>query len=120
MLHHGDELIEEITAVMRTGRGFRVVLYGEGRAIFQPDAFDGFIIEVDMCDLRIGRIPDSYRINTEAMVLCGDLANAGHQVFDGMVKSPVSVVHLERRYTIGKGKQLMSQTDAEQRFFQRE
>ena len=35
-----NKLIEQIPAVMRTRRGFRMVLHGKCRFVFQPDAFD--------------------------------------------------------------------------------
>ena len=112
ILHHGEKLVEKIAAVMRSRCGFRVVLHGESRTVFQPDAFDGVIIEVHVGDFRIRRIPHGNWIHAETVVLRSDLANAGDEVFNGMVESPVSMVHLEGGDTIREGKQLMTQTDS--------
>lgn len=62
---------------MGTWRAFGMVLYGKSRTVLQPDSFDRFIIEVDMSDFNIFCLGNGFGINSEAMVLCGDLALAG-------------------------------------------
>jgi hypothetical protein len=114
-LEHADELIEEVPAIMWAGGRLGVILNGKCRFIFQSDTLYRFIIKIDMGDLGIRGCPDGCRINTESMILRSDLAISGHEIFDGMVKSSVTMVHLEGGNTIGKCQQLMSEADPEKR-----
>src|SRR5437762_1617755 len=105
---------------MRAGSSFRVVLYGERRPVLQTDAFNGFIVEVDVCDLDIGSFPHCSRVYAKTMVLGGDLASAGDEVLHRMIQPSVSMVHLERRDIVGESQQLVSQANTEQGFLFRQ
>lgn len=58
---------------MRTGACLRMVLYAEGRFVFQADAFYGVVVQVDVGDDGIGRIAHIVRVHTKTVVLGGDL-----------------------------------------------
>src|SRR5579863_2484705 len=110
-----DELIEEIPAVVWPRRRLGVILDGEGGSVLQPDPFYRPVIQVHMRHLHVVGLSHGFRINTKAMVLCGDLAAARDQVLHRMVKSPMTMVHLKGGDIIGQRKQLMTETDAKQR-----
>src|SRR5580700_1565487 len=95
-----DEIIEQIPAVMRSRRRFRMVLNGKGRPVLQPDSFDRLVVQVDMRDLHIGSIPYRLRINPEPMILRGDLTTPRNQVLYRMIKPSMPVMHLEGRNII--------------------
>ena len=50
---HLLKTVEQISAVVWSGRGFGVVLYAEGRLKTVTDAFDGVVVEVEMRYLKI-------------------------------------------------------------------
>ena len=101
---------------MRTGACLRMVLYAEGRFVFQADAFYGVVVQVDVGDDGIGRIAHIVRVHTKTVVLGGDLTFAGHQVFDRLVGSAMAVMHFISADAIGQCQQLMPQTNAEEWF----
>lgn len=102
---------------MRPRRRFGMILNGKGRPVLQPDPFDGLIIQVDMGDLDILRLPDSLRIHAKAMILRSDLATAGDQVFHRVIEPAMPVMHFEGGNIIGQSQQLVAQTNAKQGFF---
>ena len=79
---------------MRAGAGLGVVLDGESLFGFDANAFNGFIIEVDVGDFDIGAFLDVAAAHFEAVVLRGDLRLAGDEIFDRMIETSVSVGHL--------------------------
>ncbi len=58
-----------------------------------------------------------FGINAKSMVLRGDLAFTGDDIFYRVVQSAVAVVHFKSRNIIGQSQQLVTQTNTEQRFF---
>ena len=43
-----DEIIKQVTAIVRTGGAFGMVLHRKCRFIFQTYAFDGFVVQIHM------------------------------------------------------------------------
>ncbi len=99
---------------MRTRGCLRMILNGENRAVFQPDAFNGIIIEVYMGYFHFGVLPDGDRIHAKSMILRSDLAFAGNQVFYRVIQPPVAMVHFKGGDTLGQGQQLVSEANSEQ------
>ena len=69
---------------MRARRAFRVILYGEGRKFFVPDAFDALIIQIHMNDLYLVGIK-AFDIHTKTMVLACDRDAVYLKIFDRMI-----------------------------------
>ena len=88
-----DEVIEQVTAVVRTRRAFGVVLNRESRLICHSDAFYRIIVQVHVCNLDVFSLLNRLRINPEAMVLRGYFAFAGKQVLNRVVEATVTMVH---------------------------
>src|SRR5712691_11664253 len=78
-VHHVGEPMEQVVRVVGAGRRFRVVLDGERRPLAVPQALTGAVVEVD-----VGGLPsltfDGCRVDSEAVVLRGDLHAAGGRV----------------------------------------
>ena len=53
-----------------------------------------------------------FRVNTKAMILRGDLAFTGDQVFNRVIQSAVTMMHFKGRNIIGQGQQLVAQANA--------
>lgn len=56
LFDQGNEIIKQVAAIVRAGRAFRVVLYGEGRFVLQADTFNAIVIEVYVGDLHMGSL----------------------------------------------------------------
>src|ERR1700733_7374114 len=81
--HQADKSPEQIMAVARAGRRFRVVLHRKHRLVFQRETAIG---AVEQGHMRLDGISRQARaVDGEAMVHGGDLDLAGGQVFHGMV-----------------------------------
>lgn len=50
--HKPDELIEQVTRIVWAWRGFGMMLHGEYRTIFEPEARERVVVEV-----QVGRFP---------------------------------------------------------------
>ena|SRR5689334_13900053 len=70
--HHGLEFIEEIARVVRSGRGFRVILHAERRKRLVAKSFQCLIVEIDVSDFDFGT-GKRIDIDCKTVVLCGDL-----------------------------------------------
>src|SRR5690554_5367345 len=92
-----------------------MVLYRKSRFAFYPNSFYGLIVEIDMCDFNQIRVAYILRNHTKTMILAGNLATVGDQVFDRMVATTVAIEHFFGTNAIGKGEQLMAQTDPKHR-----
>src|SRR5260370_14518769 len=68
---HVDKTREQIEAVARTRRGFRVILHGERRPTFERDAAIRTVEQRDMGLLGVRR--QARALDPEAMVHRGDL-----------------------------------------------
>jgi hypothetical protein len=86
ILHHFGELCEEVVGVVRSGRGFRVVLNAEKRQLFVAHALVGVVVEIDVgdCDVAGG---ERFGINAEAVILGGDFDFFGEEILHGMIRA---------------------------------
>ena len=69
---------------MRARGTFRMILYGECRKNFVPDALDALIIQIHMNDLNLVGIK-AFGIHTKAMVLACDRNVVSLKIFDRMI-----------------------------------
>src|SRR5262245_13241057 len=91
--HQLYEALEQVVAVARTGRGFRVVLHREYRLVLECDAAVG---AVEQRHVGLGGVRRQGRaVDREAVVHRGDLDLAGAEVFDRMIGAVVALVHLQ-------------------------
>ena len=56
LLHHLRELFEQVMRIVRSGRGFRVILHAEQRQVPVAQAFESLVVQVDVgqFDLAVG------------------------------------------------------------------
>ena len=73
---------------MRTWSRFRMILDRKDRKRLMPQAGDGFVVEVDVGDLDIGR--QAFFRNRKAVVMGCYLYLAGGQVLDRLVAAAVA------------------------------
>ncbi len=48
LCHQGDEIIKQIVRIVRTGRGFRVILHGENRQFLVAKSLDSLVVKVQV------------------------------------------------------------------------
>ena len=92
-----------------------VVLYREDRQGAVTDTFHGLVVQVFMP--QAGGISQGIQVNGKAMVLGSDFNLAGGHVHDRQVGAMVAERQLHSLTPQGKSQQLVSQADAEDRFF---
>ena len=80
---------------MRAGTGFGVVLHGENRQLLVTQTFDRVVVEVYMRDLHLGGI-ERIKVDTETVILRGDLDLAGRKVLDRLVGSAMAELEFVR------------------------
>ena len=111
--HHLDEAGEEVVAVLRAGRGFRVVLHREHRLVLQLQPAIGAVEQRD-----VGLLDDlgqAFAVDGEAVIHRGDLDLAGGEVLHRMVRAVMALMHLLRRAAEREAEHLMAEADAEHR-----
>jgi hypothetical protein len=83
LVHHPLEGIEQVGAVVRTSRGFGVVLDAKGGKLFVSNSGDGIVVKVPVGDfqaIRQGRLVDG-----KAVVLRSDFDASGSALKDRLV-----------------------------------
>jgi len=96
---------------------FRVILDGENRKFFVSKAFDGAIVQVDVCHLEVGcpRHPMFVSRDGKPMVLRGYQDPAGIDLFDRMIPTAMPVGHFHGLGAECETKNLMPEADSEDR-----
>src|SRR5262249_12981823 len=112
--HLPGEIVEQVRAVVRAGRCFRVVLDAEDGVLLVAHALEGAVVEVDVRRLDVGG--EGGGGGGENVVLGRDLDAAGGAVEDGLVGAAMAELEFERLRSEGQAEQLMAETDAEDRF----
>src|SRR3954447_22131064 len=115
------EAIEEVAGVVWARRRLRVVLDGErlrpAGAVEQPEPLDDAVVQADVADLgraeRRRRRAVEGRVDSEAVVVRGDLDLAGRPVHDRLVDAAVAVLQLVGREAERAPEQLVAEADAE-------
>ena len=101
---------------MRAGAGLRVILYGESFFAFDTDTFDRLVIKVDVSYFHMIIVLYILRTYFKAVILRGDLRPPGDKVFDRMVETAMTVVHLICPHPRCQCQQLMAEAYTEERF----
>ena len=113
-IQHFDEAVEQVTCIVRSGTGFRVILNRKDRHVFMPKSLKCAVVEVD-----VGRFTaclfETFGFHRKAVVLAGDFHLSGVQVLHRLIAATVAEFELERIGTQRQAKQLMAQADAEYR-----
>jgi len=88
--------------VVRTRRGFRVVLHCKERKFAMANAFDGAIVEVEVGDLECRRSRHATLVadDGEAMVLCGDQDASRSGVAHRMIAPAMAIRQLDRKSVV--------------------
>ena len=101
-------------AVVRTGRSFRVILDSESGDVFATNPLDRLIVQVDVRDLDALR--QRVRLQSEAVILRSDFDSASVAMQDRLIGSAMSELHFVNLGGERESKQLMSETNPEDRF----
>ncbi len=100
-------------AVLRPGRGFRVILHREDRLVFQRNAAICAVKQADMGFLY--RLGQAVAVNREAVIHRGDFHLAGGQIFHRMIGPVMALLHFDGLRTKRTRQHLMAKTNAENR-----
>ena len=112
--HRANEEIEQIARVMRSWRGFRVVLHAENRLFEVSEPRHGPVIEVSVRDFGTGG-KQAVFIDTESMILTGDLHPIGQEVANRLIGASMPEFQFPGRGTQRQGQKLVAQADSEGR-----
>ncbi len=115
LLHHLHKPPEQILRIMRPRRRLRMMLHREDRQVAVADPFHGLVIQVFMP--QTGGIAQRIQINGKTVILGGNLHLAGGHIHNRQVGTMVAEGELDGLAAQGQSKQLVPQTDAEDRFF---
>ena len=112
-IHGRGEAFEQVVAVLRPGAGFGMILNRKDGAVFHPDSAIRSVEQAHMGFLHALR--QALAVDGEAVVHRRDLDLAGLQILDGMVRTVMPMVHLDRARAQCEGKHLVAEADAENR-----
>ena len=113
-LHHGDEIVEEVAGVVRSGRGLGMILHAEERQRAVAHAFVGVIVQIDVRDFDVAR-RERFGIHAEAVVLRRDFDFLRAQIFHRMIRAVMAEFQLECLAAQREAAELMAEADAEDR-----
>ncbi len=85
--------------VVRSRRGFRVVLHCEDRKFFVANTFHGSVVEIEVGDLQTPGAPgtpDVVSLHRKTVVLRGDEHPSGGELPHRMIAAPVAIRQLDR------------------------
>src|SRR5579883_2424171 len=87
--NHLSKALKEIAIIMRSRRGFGMILYREDRQLFVSQPFDRAIRKVDVADIQAALCRERGSINLEVMVLRRDRhaasPNLAHRMIGAMM-----------------------------------
>src|SRR5262245_199742 len=90
-----------------------MVLDAEHRTLLVTRTFDRAVVQIEVCDLHVLR--QRLGIYRKAVILRGNLDLARPQFLDGMVRSAMAELQLERLRAHCQTKNLVAQADAKRR-----
>src|SRR5579862_8581459 len=105
--------VEEVVAVLRAGRGLRVILDREHGLAGDGEAFVAAVEQRDMGHDDFGR--QAFGQDGEAVILAGDLDLAGGQILDRVIGAAMAEMHFFGLGAQRQGQKLMAEADAEER-----
>ena len=111
--HQCDESLEVMLRIVRTRRGFRMVLNGHDGERFVAHAFDALVVEIDVSDFDFRR--QAVALDRETVIVRSDLDVTVAKVFDGLVAAAMTKRKFESFPAKRASQQLMTKTNAESR-----
>ena len=114
LVYRLEEGVKQIPAIMRSWRGFWVVLDRESCEVPKPEAFEGLVVEVHVCHPGLCR-SSVFPLHSKTVVLGGNFDSAGIFVTNGLVGAPVADEHLVYLKALGKSEKLVSKTNSKVR-----
>lgn len=114
-MHHLLEGIEQIGAVVGTGRGLGVVLNAKRRKLFVSNSGNGVVVKVPVGDFQA--IGQGGLIDGKPMVLRSDFDPPGSALEDRLVGTAMSEFELKGLGPASERQELVSEADTEDRFF---
>src|SRR5438477_4599257 len=93
MLHQLYEIVEEVTRIVGTRGGLRMILHAENGVIAEAESFERLVVEIDVRDLALP-IVERVRIHGESVIVRRDFHLIGDFVDDGVVRATMSELHL--------------------------
>ena len=91
--HQFHEIVEEVVRIVRTGRGFGVVLHAEHRVVAVAEAFERLVVEIDVGDFDVVEV-ERIGVHREAVIVRGDLDLLGDFVEHRMIGAAMSELQL--------------------------
>src|SRR5260370_18480470 len=88
------EVVEQVVRIVRTGRGFGMVLHTEYRLAAMAETLQRLIVQIDVGDFDLAQI-ERIRVHGEPVIVRGDLDAAGEFVahrMDGAAMSELMLV----------------------------
>ena len=104
---------EQRSGIVRSGRGFRMILHAKNRLRFVPHAFHRLVVEIDAVHCHVGR--QRFRIDREAMILGSDFDFAGFKIFDRLIAAAMAEFQFESFSAKSLSQNLVAQANAENR-----
>src|SRR5580700_9013650 len=89
LLHHLDEIFEEVERIVRPGCGFRMILYTEHRMISMPEAFERIVVQIGVSNFDFVEI-ERVGIDREAVIMRRDLDFARNFINDRMIPAAMA------------------------------
>src|SRR5450755_4414522 len=93
LLHDRGEIVEQVMGIVRARRGFGVVLNAENRFTAMPQTFYRIVVQIQVRDFHV-RVLQGIGIDTEAVILRGDLYLPRSVVKNRMIRSMVAEFEL--------------------------
>src|SRR5713226_3626273 len=127
--HQLPEAGKQVSRVVWTGRGLRVVLDGEGPYVEAPQALERAVVQVPVRQRGAARLgfdqcgrprwscdgSPAARIAREAVIVARDLDPAGVEILHRLIDAAMPEAKLVRPTSQRQGEQLMAEADPEQR-----
>ena len=89
------ELIEEVRSVMRTGRGFGMILHAEDRQFVVPHSFHGSVVQIYVRHFHVGR--QRLGIDRETVILRRDRHFTVAQILHRLIRAVMPEFQFEGR-----------------------
>ena len=100
--------------IMRTGRGFRMILNGNNGQCFMTHAFDTGVVEIDVRHFNFRR--QAVRLHRKAVIMRSDFHVAVARIPDRLITAPVTKCEFESLAAKRASQQLMPKANSKGRY----
>src|SRR6266542_1646337 len=97
-------------SIVRTGRGFGMILHRDDRKRLVAHAFDASVVEVNVRDFHF--IRQTVRLHCKPVIVRSDLNMAVLEIFHRLIATTMTEDKLESLAAKSATQQLMTETDA--------